>query len=209
MLVTVRELSAYMDRELTNRQQDAAEIVINGIHSEIEAFLRRPVGVRSFTETVVIPDDNYWANTDGLYYDRSLDAANSVVQKLTPPYQIHLVNTPVVSVESVTLYPISLSSPYATSQVLEEGVRYIARRWGVDVYAVWAGDKVEVEYTAGIEANPYIKQVAIRAAAREMQNMTDDVVGLKDFQNRQATIQEIGLTDAEKRGLDKFKHKRI
>ena len=61
----------------------------------------------------------------------------------------------------------------------------------------------------GSDRSAYIKQVALRAAAREMQNMTDDVVGLKDFQNRQATIQEIGLTEAEKRGLDKFRRKQI
>jgi len=209
VLVTVRELSAYMDRELTNRQQDAAEIVIDGIHSEMEAFLGRPIGVQSFNETFVVPDDNYWANSDGLYYDRALDGANSVMQVLSPPYQIHLGHAPVVSVETVTLYPISTTSPYSSPQVLDEGVRYIVRKWGIDVFAVWSGDKVQVEYEAGIPVNPYIKQVALRAAAREMQNMTDDVVGLKDFQNRQATIQEIGLTEAEKRGLDKFRRKQI
>jgi hypothetical protein len=51
--------------------------------------------------------------------------------------------------------------------------------------------------------------VILRAAAREMQNMTDDVVGLKDFQNRQATIADIGLTDAERRALRNFKRRNI
>ena len=209
MLVTVRELSAYMDRELTNRQQDAAELVIDGIHAEIEAFLGRPVGVREFTETIIVPDDNYWANSDGLYYDRSLDAANSVLQTLSPPYQVHLENSPVTTISSVKLYPISSTAPYSTEMVLDEGVRYISRKWGLEVFAVWSGDKIVVEYEAGIPVNPHIKQIALRAAAREMQNMTDDVVGLKDFQNRQATIQEIGLTQAEKMGMDKYRRKQI
>lgn len=209
MLVTVRELSAYMDRELTNRQQDAAELVIDGIHAEIEAYLRRPIGVREFTETITVPDDNYWANSDGLYYDRSLDAANSVLQRLSPPYQMHFANAPVVAINSVTLYPISSTAPYSSPMVLDDGVRYITRKWGIEVFAVWSGDRIVVEYEAGIPVNPHIKQIALRAAAREMQNMTDDVVGLKDFQNRQATIQEIGLTQAEKMGMDKYRRKQI
>jgi hypothetical protein len=49
----------------------------------------------------------------------------------------------------------------------------------------------------------------LRAAAREMQNMTDDVVGLKDFQNRAATIAEIGLTQTEKQGLDRLRRKKV
>lgn len=209
MPITVRELSSYMDRDLTNRQQDSATIVINGIHAEIESFLGRPIGVRSFTETFIVPDDNYWASSENVYSDTALDTTNSIVRTLSPPYTYHTDQAPIVSVTSVTLYQISSTTPYSTAIVLQEGNRYINRKWGIDVFQVWSGDKVTIVYTAGIVANNHIKQVALRACAREMQNMTDDVVGLKDFQNRQATIQEIGITDAEKRGLDRYRRKQI
>ena len=41
-----------------------------------------------------------------------------------------------------------------------------------------------------------------------MQNMTDDVLGLKDFQNRGATIADIGLTDADRKALRRLRRKK-
>ena len=48
MLVTVSELQKYMDIRFSNRQEEAAEYVLEGLQSELEAYLRRPVEVDTF-----------------------------------------------------------------------------------------------------------------------------------------------------------------
>lgn len=207
MLVTVRELAAYMDRQLTNRQQDAAELVLAGIQAEIEAYINRPVEVREFTETHIVPEDTLYINTEAYFYDRSLDTTNANIRVLMPTYTIHLANAPITSVTEVVLYPFGYPTPSPVT--FNEGQQYLVRKYGLDLYSVWAGDKIEVTYEAGIAENAYIKQVLIRAASREMQNMTDDVVGLKDFQNRGATVADIGLMPGEKAGLDRFRRKKV
>jgi len=207
MLVTVRELAAYMDRQLTNRQQDAAELVIAGLQAEIEAYINRPVEVREFTETHIVPEDTLYINTEAYFYDRSLDTTNANIRVLMPTYTIHLANAPITSVSEVLLHPFGYPAPSPVT--FNEGQQYLVRKYGLDLYSVWAGDMIEVTYEAGIAENAYIKQILIRAASREMQNMTDDVVGLKDFQNRGATVADIGLMPGEKAGLDRFRRKKV
>jgi hypothetical protein len=208
MIVSVRELTAYMDRSLTNRQQDAAELVLAGAQAEVETFLSRPVEVNEFVYTYVIPEDNLWVNTESYFYDRTLDTANSIVPVLRPPFQLHLPNAPIVDVESVFVYAFNGAAGTPPLE-LQPNDHYLVRKWGLDIYSVWSGDKIVITYNAGMAPNAHVKQVILRMAAREMQNMTDDVVGLKDFQNRAATIAEVGLTEAEKRNLDPLRRKQI
>ena len=208
MLVSVRELTAYMDRSLTNRQQDAAELVLAGAQAEVETFLGRPAEVDEFVYTYVIPEDNLWVNTESYFYDRTLDTANSIVPVLRPPFQLHLPNAPIVDVESVFVYAFNGAEGTPPLE-LQPNDHYLVRKWGLDIYSVWSGDKIVITYSAGMAPNAHVKQVILRMAAREMQNMTDDVVGLKDFQNRAATIAEVGLTEAEKRNLDPLRRKQI
>ena len=56
MLVTQTELERYMDIKFSNRQSHAATYVLEGLQSEMETILRRPVEVQSFN-----------ANDYGLY----------------------------------------------------------------------------------------------------------------------------------------------
>ena len=42
-LITVSDITTYMDITFTNTQEDAAAFVIEGLQSELEAYLRRPV----------------------------------------------------------------------------------------------------------------------------------------------------------------------
>jgi len=53
MLVSVSDLATYMDIRFSNRQEDAAEMVLQGLQSELEAYLRRPIEVAQFTEEYV------------------------------------------------------------------------------------------------------------------------------------------------------------
>ena len=58
MLVSVSDLATYMDIKFSNRQEDAAEMVLQGLQSELEAYLRRPIEVASFTEEYVLESDH-------------------------------------------------------------------------------------------------------------------------------------------------------
>jgi len=50
MLVTVNDLKTYMDISFSNKQADAALMVLEGLQSELEAYLGRPIEVNEFTE---------------------------------------------------------------------------------------------------------------------------------------------------------------
>lgn len=206
MLVTVSELANYMDRSLDNRQQDSAEVILAGLHAEVEAEVNRPIEPTEFVENFTVQEDFINMQMESYFYDRSLDYSHSLHTMTRKPYMLRFANTPVNSVTSVVLTPFSDALSPTT---LEEGTHYIPYGWGIDLYMVARNDKVTVTYDAGLQSNNFIKLIILRAAAREMQNMTDDVVGLKDFQNRQATIAEIGLTQAERQSLRQFKRKNI
>jgi hypothetical protein len=204
VIVSVAELADYMDRTLTNRQEDNAALVIAGVQAEVEAELNRPVEVRQFNEDYYV-DDTYtpiWASS--YFYDRTLDRADSMARFVMPPFMLSFRNAPVVSVDSVVIFPVG----DATGHTLVDGTHYAVRRWGLDIWACGRNDRLNVTYTAGLADNAIVKLVVLRAAAREMQNMTDDVLGLKDFQNRAATVAEIGLTDADRKTLRRFKRKK-
>jgi hypothetical protein len=205
MLVSVSELASYMDRTLTNRQEDSAALVLAGVQAEVEAELNRPVEVQEFTEDYIVEDTYTPIWSSSYFYDRTLDRADGLSRYVMPPYMLSLRNSPVASVTEVVLTP--MGNP-AGAFTLVDGTHYVVRRWGLDVWACGRNDTLTVTYEAGLPENNLVKQVILRAAAREMQNMTDDVLGLKDFQNRSATVADIGLTDSDRRSLRRFKRRK-
>jgi len=98
VLVSTSDLITYMDISLSLRQQDAAEIVLSGLQSELEAFLRRPVEVDEFVEEHVIPSYFQGVPATSFFYDSSLDTTGNVLNYIQPSVMISLRNTPVVSV---------------------------------------------------------------------------------------------------------------
>ena len=205
MLVSVAELAAYMDRSLTNRQEDNAATVLQGVQAEVEVELNRPVEVREFVEDYIVEDTYSPIWSSSYFYDRTLDRADGLSRYVMPPYMLSLRNSPVVSVQSVVLIP--MGNPAGTF-TLVNGTHYVVRRWGLDVFAAGRNDTLTVTYTAGLPENHLVRQIILRAASREMQNMTDDVLGLKDFQNRGATVADIGLTDADRKALRRLRRKK-
>jgi hypothetical protein len=79
MLVSVNDLTTYMDIRFSLRQQDAAEIVLAGLQSELESFLRRPIEVQNFVEEYVIPSDYVGMPTSSFFYNTSLDTTMSPI----------------------------------------------------------------------------------------------------------------------------------
>lgn len=213
MLVSVNDLKIFMDIELSLRQQDAAEFVLEGLEAEIEAYLGRPITAQSFTETHSIPANNVGVPTTSFFYESSPtwhDQPMSSVSQLTyiePPHTVYLRNSPVQSVESVTLTPIS-----GDAQTLAQDVDFIVRRYGIDIFKLYANDKVEVTYTAGVDdpkATNLFKILILRAATREMQNMHDDVVGVKDLEPRGVAPLETGFNERELMTLKRYRRTRI
>lgn len=211
-LVTVEDLKNYMDIDFTTKQQEGAQLVLDGLHGELEFILRRPIEVDSYTQVVVVPaNKNPYAARPPFAYDSALSGASYVSKNLgllSVPYDVHLDESPVISVESVSRTPAG-----GTSEALTEGTDFIREVWGVYVYGVGEGDSLTIEYTAGLNLDEtklsFLKLIMLRAAARETQNLHDDVVGLKDLETRNVAPLDVGFTDMEVERLNRFRRYRI
>ena len=96
-----------------------------------------------------------------------------------------------------------------TSQV--EGRDFTIRRYGVDVYRAFANDEVTITYTAGLDGSAIkvFKLMILRAATREMQNMHDDVVGVKDLETRNVASLETGFLEKELLAVKRWRRVRV
>ena len=286
MLVSINDLVTYMDISFSLRQQDAAELVLSGLQSEMEAFLRRPIEVDEFTETHVIPSYFQGVPATSFFYDSSLDTTGNVLNYIQPSVVLSLRNTPVVSISQVRIkslgeagtnlgealkreaaitaaartgtsvtytaaahkftigqrvsvenmapsgYNVSgkeitavttnsftvgdMSSSLgvttdATGTATAVGNDYTVQRYGLEMYRGFPNDVVEVTYTGGLDGEnlSLFKLFILRAATREMQNMHDDVVGVKDLNPRNVAPLETGFTEKELLALRRYRRRRI
>ena len=91
------------------------------------------------------------------------------------------------------------------------GTGYVVHRWGLEVFGCLPNDQVTVEYTAGLDGEniKMFKLMILRAATREMQNMHDDVVGVKDLNPRNVAVAETGFLEKELMALKSYRRRRI
>lgn len=289
MLVTLSNLTTYMDISLSLRQQDAAEMILQGLQSEMETFLGRPVEVTEFVDETHILEANHVNVPMGSYfYNQGLGLGdsdpNGVITYAAPPSTIYMRNTPIVSVSKV-----EMDGPTITSKILGEAVKrvatvtaatvssgtatftannhgftlgqtvtitganpstfnvnakiitavatntfsiansgvtgayvsggtatangseYTVRRYGLDIYTGFANDIIRVTYRGGLDGDniKMFKLMILRAATREMQNMHDDVVGVKDLNPRNVAVTETGFLESELNQLKKYSRRRI
>lgn len=212
-LITSNDIMTYMDITFSNVQEDAADIVIEGLQAELEAYLRRPLEQQEFTETYRVPD--YGTGLPSNAYHYNYDSVNVSDTQIVssgisyiPVYTLYLDNSPVVSVSSLTITrPSSIAS--VSVQTAEDD--YIVRPYGVDLYNAGANDKIDITYTAGLDGASIkiFKLLMLRAAAREMQNMHDDVVGLKDLTTRNVAPLETGFSERELMSIKKYRRVRV
>jgi hypothetical protein len=284
MLVTVDDLVTYMDIRFSMRQEDAAQIVLAGLQSELEGYLRRPVEVEEFSENYVLPSNHLGVPMSSFFYNTALDTTMSPLTYSQPPGTIYLRNSPIVSVKSVYIRSMGSYGDYmaeslqryatvtgavqvgqnitytaandftigqlvavtgmapsgynvvarkitavtpttftvgqattplgsvtdATGSATARGNDYVVRRYGVDVYRGFANDHVDIVYTAGLDGPmvPAFKLLILRAATREMQNMHDDVVGIKDLNSRNVAPLDTGFTDRELASVKRYRRVR-
>ena len=209
-LVTKADVTKYMDITLTPLQEDTADTIIAGLQSELETYLGRPVEVNTYTDEVHVmgsdhvgvPMGSFFYNTDSS--DSSSGAWPTISTFTDPPETVYLRNSPIVTVTSVKRRGASAT---ATEDTLVEYTNYIVRRYGIDVYGSLPNDRVTVTYTAGLAgANiPVFKLMILRAVAREMQNMHDDVVGVKDLEPRNVAAMETGFQEQELLAVKKYR----
>ena len=208
MLVEVADLAKYMDIKFSNRQVDAAGFVLAGLQSELEAYLRRPLEVDEYVDEEHVVDwEHLMLPVSSFFYDHNIDMTNYPRSTLVTPYTVHLRNSPVTTVTEVTLYTKTREDP----MVLNEGLDYVVRRYGIDVLVVLQNEILTVTYTAGLDGAsiPVFKLLILRAATREMQNMHDDVVGVKDLSARDVAPAVTGFTQEELRSVKRWKRHQI
>jgi hypothetical protein len=207
MLVSVADLMKYMDIRFTNRQEEAAEFVLEGLQSELESYLRRPIEVAEFTETYVMDSNHVGVPTASFFYNENYDTTYNTVGYFQPNPTVYLRNSPVVSVDSI--YIRQQTENTGTLQV--EGQDYVVRRYGVDLFRAFANDEITITYEAGLDGASIkvFKLMILRAATREMQNMHDDVVGIKDLETRNVAPLETGFLEKELLAVKKWRRVRI
>jgi len=126
MLVTLANLTTYMDITLSPRQQDAAEMILQGLQSELETHLGRPIEVTTFTdETHILESSHVNIPLGSYFYNQGLGLgesdANGVISYSQPPSTIYLRQTPCASVSRVTI-----SGPTLDNKVLGEAFKRTA-----------------------------------------------------------------------------------
>ncbi len=208
MLVTVNDLATFMDIKFSLRQQDAVEFVLEGLEAEIEAYLGRPITVKEFTEEIRLDSNHVGIPMASFFYNTSLDTTMSPITYTQPPTTVYLRNSPVVSVESVTV----TQAQTGVTQTMTANLDYVTRKFGIDLYRGFADDLVEIEYTAGMDdpsAAKLFKLMILRAATREVQNMHDDVVGVKDLEPRNVAPMETGFLESELAAMKVYKRVRV
>jgi hypothetical protein len=209
MLVSVSDLTKYMDIRFSNRQEEAAEFVLEGLQSELELYLRRPIEPTVFEETYVLESNHTGVPMSSFFTNESSASTDTVsmVSYMQPPQTVYLRNSPVIEVEEVTLR----QQGSATATTLTEGIDYVVRRYGIDVFRGFANDVITVSYTAGLagEGIKVFKLMILRAATREMQNMHDDVVGIKDLETRNVAPLETGFLEKELLAVKRWRRSRV
>jgi len=209
-LVTISDLTKYMDITLSNTQSDAAQFVLDGLEADLEHYIGRPVTAASFAETHVAPANYSGSSQYSFFYDYNLDRTGSAVQDVTkPPFVLYTRRSPVVTVDTLTVQGQSDAS--ATTQTV--GTDYVVRRYGVDMFTVQDSDIIVINYTAGLDAvndnTSALKLIVLRAASREVQNLHDDVVGMKDLTTRNVAPMTTGFTEEEMNSVKRWRRVRV
>ena len=122
----------------------------------------------------------------------------------------------VISSVTTTTFTVTQSGLTAgtfaqTGTVVAVGNDYTVRRYGIDFYRGFANDVVTISYKAGLAGDgiKVFRLMILRAATREMQNMHDDVVGIKDLETRNVASLETGFLEKELAAVKRWRRSRV
>lgn len=208
-LVSVDDLMAYMDVSFSPRQKIGVQFILDGLHSELEEYLRRPITVGNYEDFFyVAPGDSIDPNLSSFYEFGY--APLDTVSSYNPPVTLALKNTPVSSVTSV--YVGRVGSASAAGVLQTENLDYVVKGYGIDIlYGLSPFDSVHVTYSGGLHGEDInaFKLLILRAAAREASNLHDDNRGIQDLETRGATVNFTGFTEMELKSVKRRKRQRI
>lgn len=206
MLVSVEDLSKYMDLKFSPAAQVGVGFVLEGLQSELEATLARPIEIGTYNEKMYVRPVS--TAISGLYdygYPTITYDPNG-----TDPITIPLNNSPVSSIVSIKASSTGSANP--TETTLTENIDYVQRAFGFDLFFVISNfDTLNVTYRAGLNGPElkFFKLLILRAASREAQNLHDDNRGIQDLEAKGAAIQQTGFTEQELRSVKSYIRKRI
>ena len=150
-LITVDDIETLLGENLTSDDESVIELYIQFAVGEIEAWLGRPISIKTFEEEVL-------ADADG---------------------RVYLANTPVVSVTSITVDgELKDDDFYTVTPWGLEDVYYRSRGGVVDYWELGESQKVVdefyepeilVEYTAGLDTPDGVNSVIAAAVIRKWQ----------------------------------------
>jgi hypothetical protein len=145
----------------------------------------------------------------------SLTVGQTVSIKNTTPSTYNLSNKQIVSITSNTFTVAevvgSLGTYVSGGTATATGNDYVVHRYGLELFRGFANDIVDVTYRGGLEGDiqEMFKLMILRAATREMQNMHDDVVGIKDLNSRNVAPLETGFLEKELMAMKRYRRRRI
>jgi hypothetical protein len=195
-LASVEDLVAYMSNiQLEAEQYQAAELVLDGVEAEVEAFIGRPLVSGPQAETAYMSD-----NGTGF---------------------VRLAGTPVISVESVSIlgqtlntssYQIGPGGIFLIMPYINTPALFITSYGpsGITAPADPTGVPIIVNYTGGLPAAAarQLRLEILRIAANEMQNRHDDVLGVSgEGRTSPPPLLPVGLDDNARERLSRFKRR--
>jgi hypothetical protein len=204
MIVTVEELQNYMDiGKLSPKATIGVGFILAGLESELELYLGRPINIGTFTESYRILEEPLAAVMP--FYSNTGVSSYTVEAMYPNRRTIALRRSPVLSVISVYV-----TQSGGASVGLNPSTDFGVRRFGIDVWNPVIDDEYTITYTAGLDNPDYpiLKNLILRAAAREAQNMYDDNKGIQQLEPREATVAITGFSDAELRSVKRLKRVR-
>jgi hypothetical protein len=145
----------------------------------------------------------------------SLTVGQTVSIREAIPTTCNLSHKQIVSITSdtftVSKVTETLGSYVSGGVATATGNDYVVHRYGLELFRGFSNDIVDVTYRGGLEGNEQemFKLMILRAATREMQNMHDDVVGVKDLNSRNVAPLETGFLEKELMAMRRYRRRRI
>ena len=147
--------------------------------------------------------------------ENSLTVGQTVSINGASPSTYNLSNKQIVSITSntftVTGVVGSLGAYVSGGVATATGNDYIVHRYGLELFRGFSNDIVDVTYSGGLNGDEQdmFRLMILRAATREMQNMHDDVVGIKDLNSRNVAPLETGFLEKELLAMRRYRRRRI
>lgn len=185
-IVTVSEFQNYMSGVRMNPvQEQSAQTILNGVQSELEGWLRRPVQVHRFQELVSVRDGAIYPAVTPIQHVYSLAHMNQAGQP-------------------------GPAIPRFVNNALFQGKNFIeyGRYYGNHGYGYT--DRLMLDYAAGIngDKHPGLKVAILRVASREFTGKLDGSMTIQSLDGRAPDSPEPTTRGWQEAELKQFDHLR-